>query len=245
MVFHWSLSDCKSPQVSRILLSILAVLNNAVVWMVSTRLPTSKFSSPFSNPLATVPNAPITIGIIVTSMFHSFFHFLSKVEVLILLFTFFLFYSVVSRDSKVNNFANSLFFFLLIIFGLAFWPRLGDLPSLWLLLLLLLFYSFRVFHISVNWWFFTGVIIIIIINIIIIIIYSFRVSHISIGWWLFTRVWETESLLKSPWLFSVSSLEMDTTIRVQILDKADCISHSTNTRGKVMNSIILLPAMGK
>ena len=72
MVFHWSLSDNKSPQVSRTLLSILAVVNNAVVWMVSTRSPTSKSSSPFSNPLVAVPNAPITIGIIVTCMFHSF-----------------------------------------------------------------------------------------------------------------------------------------------------------------------------
>ena len=71
--FHWSLSDSKSPQVSRILLSILAVLNNAVAWMVSTRPPTSKSSIPFSNHLVTVPNAPITIGIIVTCMFHSFF----------------------------------------------------------------------------------------------------------------------------------------------------------------------------
>ena len=35
---------------------------------------------------------------------------LVKVEVLILLFTFFQFYSVVSRDSKVDNFANSLLF---------------------------------------------------------------------------------------------------------------------------------------
>ena len=58
MVFHRSLSDSKSPQVSRTLLSISAVLNNAVVWMVSTRPPTSKSSSPFSNPLVTVPNAP-------------------------------------------------------------------------------------------------------------------------------------------------------------------------------------------
>ena len=72
MVFHWSLSD-KFPQVSRTLLSILAVLNNAVVWMVSTRHPTSKSSSPFYNPLVTVPKAPITIGINVTFMFHSFF----------------------------------------------------------------------------------------------------------------------------------------------------------------------------
>ena len=78
MVFHWSLSDSKSPQVSRTLLSILAVLNNAVVWMVSTRPPNSKSSSPFSNPLVTVPNAPITIAIIFTCMFHSFFSSLAR-----------------------------------------------------------------------------------------------------------------------------------------------------------------------
>ena len=43
------------PQVSRTLLSILTVLNNAVVWMVSTRPPNSKSSGPFNNPLVTVP----------------------------------------------------------------------------------------------------------------------------------------------------------------------------------------------
>ena len=78
MVFHWSLSDSKSPQVSGTLLSILAILNNVVVWMVSTRPPTSKSSSPFSNPLVTVPNATIIIGIIVTFMFHSFFNSLAR-----------------------------------------------------------------------------------------------------------------------------------------------------------------------
>ena len=78
MVFQWSLSDSKSSQVSRTLLSILADLNNAVVLMVSTRLPTSKSSSPFSNPLVTVPNASITIGIIVICMFHSFFDSLER-----------------------------------------------------------------------------------------------------------------------------------------------------------------------
>ena len=31
MIFYWSLSDSKSPQVSRILLIILGDLNNAVV----------------------------------------------------------------------------------------------------------------------------------------------------------------------------------------------------------------------
>ena len=55
MVFHWSLNDSKSPQVSRTLLSILVVINNAVVWKLSTRPPTSKSSRPFSNPLANVP----------------------------------------------------------------------------------------------------------------------------------------------------------------------------------------------
>ena len=77
MVFHESLSDSKSPQVSRTLLSILAVLNNVVAWMVPTRPPTSKSSSSFNNPLVTVPKAPITIGIIVTFMFHIFFVFFS------------------------------------------------------------------------------------------------------------------------------------------------------------------------
>ena len=83
----------------------------AVVWMVSTRLPISNSSSLFGNPLVTVPNAPITIGIIVTYIFHSFFRFPSKVDVLILLFTFFQLYFVVSWDSKVNYFTSSLFFF--------------------------------------------------------------------------------------------------------------------------------------
>ena len=78
MVFHWSLSDSKSPQVSRTLLSILAVLNNEVVWMVSTRPPTSKSSHPFNNPLVIVPKAPITIGTIVTFMFHSVFNSLAR-----------------------------------------------------------------------------------------------------------------------------------------------------------------------
>ena len=125
MGFHWSLTDSKFPQVSRTLLSILAVLNNAVVWIVSTCPPTSKSSSPFSNPLVIVPKAPITIGMIVTRMFHSFFQFPSKVEVLILLFTFFQFYSVVSRDSKVDYFASSLFCYWLLL-SLVFGPRLGD-----------------------------------------------------------------------------------------------------------------------
>ena len=59
-------------------LRILAVLSNAVVWIVSTRPPTSKSFWPFNNPLVIVPNAPITIGTIVTFMFHSFFNSLAR-----------------------------------------------------------------------------------------------------------------------------------------------------------------------
>ena len=116
MVFHWSLSDSKSPHVSRTLLSILTVLNSAVVWTVSTRPPTSKPSSPFSNPLVTVPNAPITIGIIITFMFHSFFNSLAR-----------------SRYLSFFSYHELLLLLWIII------------NSLW------------VFHISVSWWFFTGV----------------------------------------------------------------------------------------
>ena len=58
----------------------LAILNNAVDWIVSTRPPTSKSSRPFNNYLVTLPNAPITIGIIVTFMFHSFFNSLASLS---------------------------------------------------------------------------------------------------------------------------------------------------------------------
>ena len=114
MVFHWSLSDSKSPQVSRTLLSILAVLNNAVIWMVSTHPPTSKSSSPFSNPLVTVPNTPITIGIIFTCMFHSFFSSLARSRYLSffsLSFCFILW----SAGTAKSTILQVLFFLLIII----------------------------------------------------------------------------------------------------------------------------------
>ena len=47
MNFLWSLSDSKSPKISRILLSILADLNNVVVFIVSTRPLISKSSQSY------------------------------------------------------------------------------------------------------------------------------------------------------------------------------------------------------
>ena len=58
--------ECEWQQVSRTFVGILADLNNAVVWMVSTRRLISKSSSPCTNPFVNVPGAPITIGITVT-----------------------------------------------------------------------------------------------------------------------------------------------------------------------------------
>ena len=113
MVFHWRLSDSKSPQVSRTLLSILAVFNNAVVWMVSTRPPTSTSSRPFNNPLVTMPKAPITIGIIVTFIFHSFFNSLIRSRYLSLFshsFSFILWSAGTAKSTILQ-----IFFFLLII----------------------------------------------------------------------------------------------------------------------------------
>ena len=78
MVSHRSLSDCKFPQVSRALLSILANLNNALVWKVFTHPLISKSSSPCTNLLVTIPRAPIITGITVTFMFYSFFNSLVR-----------------------------------------------------------------------------------------------------------------------------------------------------------------------
>ena len=100
-------------KVSRTFLRILAVLNNAVVWIVSTRPLTSKSSSPFNNPFVIVPKAPITFGIIVTFMFHSFSNTLASLRylsyfslslVLLLLFTHWEFFTPVLADGLSQEF---------------------------------------------------------------------------------------------------------------------------------------------
>ena len=78
MVFHRSVSNCKSFQVSRTLLSILAVLRNAVVWMVSIHPPILNSTSPLSKSLRIVSTMPITAVITLTHIFHSFLSFLTR-----------------------------------------------------------------------------------------------------------------------------------------------------------------------
>ena len=103
---------------SRTLLSILAVRNNVVVWMVSTLLPLSNSSSPFNNPLVTVPKAPITIGIIVTLMFHSFFNSLARSKYLSLFshsFSFILWSAGTAKSRILQILSHFFFFFFLLI----------------------------------------------------------------------------------------------------------------------------------
>ena len=111
-------------QVSRTLLRILAVLNNAIVWMVSARPPTSKSSSPFCNPFVTVPKAPITIGIIVTFMFHIFFYSLgiSRYLSLFSLYFSFILWSTAQKSQQFCNFSVLCW----LLSGMVFWPRLDD-----------------------------------------------------------------------------------------------------------------------
>ena len=114
MVFYWSLSDSKSPQVSRTRLRILAVDSNAVISILSTRPSTSKSSRLFNNPLVIVPRAPITVGTIVTFMFRSFFNCLARSRYLSffsLSFRFILW----STGKAKSTILQILFFFLLII----------------------------------------------------------------------------------------------------------------------------------
>ena len=137
-------------------------------------------------------------------MFQNFF----KVEVLILHFTFFQFYSVVSRDSKVDNFANSLFLLLLTIIRSALlagirWSvcMLNSHRSLCVSFSstgaglykyhLLKWSNSNFLHIS-QW---------MIIIVIILLLWEF--FHTSVRWGFSTRIWETASLFKSPGLFSV------------------------------------------
>ena len=124
MVFHLSFSDNKSPQVSRTLLSILADLNNDVVWVVSTRPLISESSSHFTTPLWTVPRAPMTIGITVTFTFHRFFNSLARSWYLSFLLLSFNFTQWSARTKKSTIW--QVLFLSLLLLGLVIWLRLGD-----------------------------------------------------------------------------------------------------------------------
>ena len=104
------------------LFSVFYLLNNVVVWMVSTRPPTSKSSSPFSYCTKSTNYNWYNCHLHVPY----FFQFPSKVEVFILLFTFFQF--ILWSAGTAKSTILQVLFFCWLLLGLVFWPRLGD-PS--------------------------------------------------------------------------------------------------------------------
>ena len=91
-----------------------------VVWIVSTGPPTSKSSRPFTNPLVTLPNAPITIGTIVTYMLHSFFNSLATSRYLSffsLTFRFIQWSAGIAKSTILQ-----ILFLCWLLWVLVFWP---------------------------------------------------------------------------------------------------------------------------
>ena len=121
IVSHWSLSDSKSAQDSWTLLCIQAEFNNALVYMVSSYSLISESSSRFSNPFGIVQSSPITIGITVTFILHSFYQdiYLSFRFLIILL-------SWSAKTAKSNYSTGSLFSLIITRFG-----RLAEISLVW------------------------------------------------------------------------------------------------------------------
>ena len=118
MIFLWGLSDSKSPHVSMTLLSILADLSNAVVLMVSARLPISNSSGSLNQPLGIVMRASFTVGISLTFRFNSFLSFLAKSKNLFLLLLSLIFTQWSTWIGKVYYSAGSLFLLTITMSGL-------------------------------------------------------------------------------------------------------------------------------
>ena len=103
VIFHWSLSDSKSPQISMTHLSILANLNTAVVLLDTIPALISNPFCLFLSNMWTVPSSLITISITDTFMFHRFFGCPAKIKVFVYRFAFFFTYCVVCLNSKTGR----------------------------------------------------------------------------------------------------------------------------------------------
>ena len=75
--------------------------------MVTTRPPTSKSPRPLNNSLVNVPKAPITIGIIVTFMFHTFFNSQARSSTIIII--------IIAVDFSVIAFISDLLQHYLVV----------------------------------------------------------------------------------------------------------------------------------
>ena len=157
MVSHWSLSDSKSPQIPRTVFNVLANLNNAVVWMVSTRSVITQVLQFLYQPFIDCTERAIY------NWYHRHFHVLQffsipwpgpdtypSFHILSILFC--------GRPGQQSRqFCKfSFFFFLLIIIRSGRLVQIRD-PCCCCCCYYYHYLLIRVFHISVSWWFFTGV----------------------------------------------------------------------------------------
>ena len=110
MVFHWSLSDSKSPGLF------------SVFWMVFIRPVISKSASPFTNSSVTVPRAPITIGLIITFIFQFFFNFPARSRYL----TIFSILLCSQPEQQSPQFCKFTFFFFFQLIYYKFWSSGWD-----------------------------------------------------------------------------------------------------------------------
>ena len=99
MVSRWSLSDSKSPQVSKTLLTILANRHNLVVWMVSTRPIISKSSNPCTNIFVSVSRVTI----------------IAMFRYLLSLITFFFKFTLWSARTAMSTIWRLILFLLLLL----------------------------------------------------------------------------------------------------------------------------------
>ena len=99
----------------RTLLSIRTDVNNSVVWIISIRSPIFNFSSRISKHLGIFPSAPITVGITVALMFHSFLNSLGRSKYF--LFSLSLIFTLIRCDSPQYE-KFSYFFLIISRFGL-------------------------------------------------------------------------------------------------------------------------------
>ena len=104
----WVTTSLKSPGLFSVFNPNLTML---LFGFVSSRPVISKFSHPCTNPLVIVPRAPITIVIIVTFMFHSFFNSLAWSRYLSL-FTHSFNFILWSSGAAKSTILQILFFFV-------------------------------------------------------------------------------------------------------------------------------------
>ena len=122
-----SVSSTEKDIDTRLTKAWTAIDRLSIIWKsdLTDKMKRSFFQAAESNPLVTVPKAQITIGIIVTFMFHSFFSSLARSRYLSFFSHSFSLYQWQAGTVK-STILKILFFFYWLSLGLVFWPRLGD-----------------------------------------------------------------------------------------------------------------------